>query len=112
MKQTPLKQIGKIGKVNKKANAQMKEICVDQGIYSCEVCPVLRSLGRLKNECFVYTFLSFAHRHKRIEYRSNLDMLSSINQFALACQSGHDTIEHDKELTVQVFMILRGEDLL
>jgi len=112
MKQTPLKQIGKIGRRNIKANFLMKKICIEKGIRTCEVCSVLRELGELVNPCFVDSFLSYAHRSKRVAYRSNPEMLSSYNQFVLACQNGHDTIEYNGELTKKVFQILRGKDEL
>lgn len=85
---------------------------LDHDIRRCEVCAVLEKLGRRKQPCLVFQFLSPAHRHKRIEYKLCPDWLSEYNQVILACQHGHQTIEADKELTQQVFEILRGEDRL
>lgn len=112
MKRSRLKQVGKIGKRNKQANVEIKEMFVELGTRCCEICPILIELGELKNPCFHDNFLSFAHRHKRLDYRSRPEMLSSFNQVALACQNGHDTIEYNKELTQKVFNILRGKDEL
>ena len=107
-----MKRIGKIGKRNIQAYKRLKALFLNEEILYCEVCPVLDDLKRRKKPCLINDFLSFAHRHKRLDYRKCPEMLSDLNQVALACQNGHSTIEPDKELTQQVFQILRGDDLL
>jgi len=81
-------------------------------ITRCEVCPALDQIHARHQPCFDFQFISFAHRHKRVSYRRYPKLLYSYNQVVLACQNGHDAIEYDKELTGQVFHILRGDDVL
>ena len=112
MKRTRLKQVGKQGKINISANRKLYQYFDERGINCCEVCVVLDRLGARKKRCLEFKFLSFAHRHKRIEYKKHPEMLSSYNQVVLACQNGHDTIEYNRELTEDIFDQLRGDDQL
>lgn len=103
MKKTPLKQVGKIGRRNAKANKILKQKFQETGLRSCEI--------RL-DKCMGTFGLSFAHRHKRLDYRSSPEMLSELNQVVLACAHCHGVIEKDSDLTEEVFLRLRGEDEL
>lgn len=91
--------MGKITEANKKANAKLKKMFYEKGITTCEI----RFAG-----CMNDNFLSFAHRHKRLWYRGQLELLSDFNQVVLACASCHQEIEGNKELTERVFARLRG----
>ena len=91
--------MGKITEANTKANRKLKKMFYDKGITSCE----LRLSG-----CMGGYFLSYAHRHKRLWYRGQLELLSDYNQVLLACQSCHDKIEDNKDLTESEFKRLRG----
>lgn len=103
MKRTPIKKIGKIGKRNKEANRKIKKMFEELDVRHCEL--------SLEN-CLFSFLLQFAHRHKRIEYRAYPELLYHHNQVVLACQSCHQQIEYNRELTEQVFQKLRGDDLL
>jgi len=84
-------------------NDRLKRELEELNITSCEV----RLVGCLNN-----SFLTPAHRHKRIEYKKRPEMLWNINQVIVACQNCHKTIESNKELTELLFTKLRGEDAL
>ena len=100
MKQSPLKKIGKQGKINQKANQNLKEVYKDRA-YRCEI--------GLEG-CLGSMYLGVAHRHKRVWYYSQPDLLSSLEQTVLACTNCHNRIENNKELTEEVFLRLRGEE--
>lgn len=97
-----INKIGKIGKLNLKANKKLKELYQKIGITRCELCGTDQ-------------WLSFAHRHLRHDYRGKeLDEgLASYNQTLLLCvPKCHAEIEGDKEKTEDLFMKLRGDDQL
>ena len=101
MKQSRIKQIGKIGRRNIAANKKLKELFSNTSIRSCEI--------KLSG-CMGQFGLSFAHRHKRLWYRSSFALLSDFKQVVLACAYCHQEIEKDSELTERVFIKLRGEE--
>lgn len=94
-----MRQLGKIGKINIKANRKLKKLFENKNIIRCEVCGSTY-------------MLSFAHRHKRLWYRSCPDLLSSFNQVLLLCIPCHEKIEYDREATESLFMQKRGKELL
>ncbi len=101
LKRSPLKKVGKIGQINQEANRILKAKFVKMQTTSCEI----KLPGCMK------TFaLSFAHRHKRLWYRSQPELLSEISQVVLACAYCHDKIERDPELTERTFKRLRGSE--
>lgn len=100
MKRTPLRKVGKIGKANLEANKRIKEELAD--VTFCEISFV--------DVCLVHIFLTNAHRHKRAWYKGNVELLSDRKQVIRACVNCHDEIEHDAELTEEVFMKLRGHE--
>lgn len=87
-------KIGKIGKRNIAANKELKKNFEEAGITVCEVTG--------KNWA-----LTFAHRHKRIEYRSCPEKLSDLNEVLLLTVEIHNLIEHDRKLTNDLFNCLR-----
>ena len=93
-----MRKIGKIGKINLKANKVLKTKFEGTDIRSCEI---------QLSGCMGTFGLSFAHRHKRAWYRGNLESLSDFNQVVLACAHCHNKIEMDKNLTEEVFDRLR-----
>ena len=97
-----MKQLGKQGKKNLKANKELKKLYQSKGIDRCEI----------RFEGHNWLFPAFAHRHKRDWYKvkGREHLLASFNQTVIACQYCHNKIEYDKELTEQVFLKLRGED--
>jgi hypothetical protein len=86
---------------NKNSVRLLKRLYQKKGVTTCE----LRFAGCLNNWA-----LGFAHRHKRIWYKSRPELLSDYNQTILACVKCHEAIEYDKELTQRVFRRLRGEE--
>ena len=101
MKKTRLKPIGKIGRRNMHANDLLKVMFAKEFVDSCEV---------KLDGCMGDFGISFAHRHKRIWYRKQPNLLSDWHQVVLACASCHGLMETDKELTKFVFEDLRGEE--
>jgi len=82
---------------------KLKEVFADKGMVYCE--------ARLPG-CLVNNFLSFHHRHKRIWYKrkGRERLLGSFNQVILVCQSCHDLLENNKELSNKIFKELRKID--
>ncbi len=89
-----MKRIGKIGKLNLEANKKLKQIFSDKEIIQCELC----GIGN---------YLSFAHRHKRIFYRSRSELLSNFDQVLLLCIRCHNILETNQKLTEETFIRLR-----
>ena len=79
----------------------LKKLYLEKGITQCEI--------RLPN-CWTDNGLTFAHRHKRIWYKSQPEKLIEFNQTILGCIGCHMAIEYDKELTKKIFDNLRGEE--
>jgi len=93
-----MKRIGRIGKINLKANKILKQKYTERGTISCEI--------RLPG-CMPNFALSFAHKHKRVWYKADLGLLSSVKETLVACPCCHDKIENNKKLTEEVFKRLR-----
>lgn len=108
MKRTQLKQIGKIGRINQKANREIAKLWVEHGIDFCEVCPVLHGMDLLGWQCGQAS--SNAHRKSRRYYRLHPNMLYSINQVVRACQMAHTFIDEHTSIREDVFVELRGKD--
>jgi len=100
-----LNKIGKQGKINQRANKILARLWFDKEIDYCE--------QYLPHNCVSFMGLTNAHRHKRDWYKGKSEeLLYSYNQVARLCINGHDLIEYDKELTSEVFIKLRGEEIL
>jgi len=97
MKKSRLNPIGKIGRANLEANKRLKELFDGQNY--CEI--------GLEG-CMRTWPLQFVHRHKRIWYKGDVEKLSDYNEVVIGCQVCHDKIEHNAELTEEVFKRLRG----
>lgn len=91
--------MGKITERNKNANKMLKKLYLEKGINYCEV----GFPG-----CLVSSFLTFAHRHKRVAYLSCPEKLYAFDETVLACVSCHEKMEVSRELTEKVFSKLRG----
>lgn len=83
--------------MNKEARKRIAEIAEEKGLTECEI---------KLNGCMRTFGIAPAHRMKRINYRS-VEELSDYNEWVVACQSCHQTIEDSRELTQQVFNNLR-----
>lgn len=99
MKRSPLKRIGKIGEANILARKKIAEIAEEINFNTCEI----KLEGCLRNFA-----LAPAHRHKRAWYKGDVDLLADFNQWVCACVVCHNKIEHNEELTEEVFNKLRN----
>lgn len=73
---------------------------------TCELGPVLIQYGI--NVCLYNFAMAPAHRHKRAWYKGDPEKLADVKQWVCACVDCHDAIEHNKQLTEEVFITLRG----
>lgn len=89
-----MKQIGKKGRINQRANRELKKKFMALGIDRCEISGSNFGLG-------------FAHRRKRREYYGQEEKLSDINEVVLVSVKIHNLMEYDRELTELVFSWLR-----
>ena len=80
------------------ARARLKKVYKKKGITCCEV--------NLEG-CLHCNFLSFHHRHKRVYYY-NHPGLGSFKETILVCQSCHEKLESNKQLSEEFFKKLRG----
>jgi len=86
-------KLGKRGKMNIKARKMIADYCELYGIERCE----------LKLDGCTGMAHAPAHRMKRRYYRT-AEELADPKEWIPACQSCHDKIEKDPELTKQVFI--------
>jgi len=103
-----IRKIGKVGKANIASRKEIAKKAEAMKLTSCEVGPVLLKYGI--NVCTYDWPLAPAHRHKRSWYKGDAEKLSDAKQWVCACQSCHDAIEFDAQLTEEVFMKLRGPE--
>jgi hypothetical protein len=83
--------------INRESNKKCKQICIDKEIFQCE-------------NCGYDNLLSFAHKHKRIWYKSQPEKLHDFSEFLLLCLKCHHEIEYSREKTEELFKRLRGVD--
>lgn len=93
-----MNRVGSRGRANMKANKILKDVLL--GINSCEI--------QLNEDCLGSFTLQNVHRHKRDWYKGNVELLSDKKQVAKGCTNCHEAIEHDADLTEEIFMQLRG----
>lgn len=98
MKRTALNKVGKLGKANKQARDKIAQIAEEHGLNYCEI--------GLEG-CTGTWPLAPAHLHKRSWYKGDVDLLSDCSQWVSSCVVCHNLIEHDSELTEEVFDRLR-----
>ena len=98
MKRTPLKRIGKRGRINIEANKKLKQIYAEKGIKECEI--------KLEN-CLRNWTLGFAHKYRRFWYYNHTG-LDSYSETLIACTNCHQKIDTDKELLNKTFKRLRN----
>ena len=96
-----INRIGRIGKINLKANREIRKQVAVRRIEKCEI--------GLEG-CMPRFALCPAHRHKRIWYSGRYELLWHISQWLIGCPVCHNQIEGDKELTEEVFLRLRGNE--
>lgn len=89
--------MGRITKLNQKANRILKKLFMDKGVTYCEVCGS-------------NSMLSWAHKKKRRAYYSQPEKLSDFNEVLLLCVPCHQAIEYDREKSELLFNRLRGKE--
>ena len=104
----PMRKVGKVGKANIEARKKIGKLAEANKLTTCELGPVLVSFGI--NVCLYNFTLAPAHRHKRAWYKGDAEKLADIKQWVCACVDCHDAIEHNADLTEQVFIKLRGQE--
>lgn len=95
-----MNQLGKIGKINQKANKKILVMFEEHNINRCEI-----QLPGCQNY-----ILQRVHRHKRHWYRSCPELLWDYKQVVCGCHYCHEIIERDPELTEKIFLRIRGEE--
>jgi ABC-type transporter Mla MlaB component len=100
MKRSPIKKIGKIGRLNIKALRELTKVWETKSIQYCEV--------MILHECS--WDLTNCHRHKRVWYRGKPELLWDFNQVIRVCSAAHNLLEYNRELCEEVFVNLRGEE--
>ena len=97
--------MGKQTNLNLKANRKLKKLFEEKEINYCEL--------DLPHDCTAFMGLTNAHRHKRDWYKDKPEeLLWSFNQVAKICLPGHMMIEADSEKTADLFIRLRGEEII
>ena len=91
----------KISEANKKSRRMIADQCEAMGLERCEI----QSPG-----CMVTFGVAPAHKHKRIWYHGDTNLLARYDEWVVACQFCHDKIEISRELTEEVFRRLRPVD--
>ena len=94
-----MKKIGKIGKLNAKANRKLAELWMARDILWCEY--------PWPHDCKQGMGLHNAHKKKRVEYRSEPEKLWAYEEVVRVCQSAHDRMEKSRIHTREVFNELR-----
>lgn len=98
-----MRKVGKVGRANQTARALIADYAKIMDIKTCE----LELEGCLKTWP-----LAPAHRHKRAWYKGDPVLLAAPKQWVVACQCCHDQIEFDAQLTEEVFVKLRGAEII
>ncbi len=98
---------GKQTEINKIANRILGKKYAELGINVCEIGRAFYDLALFKNCAKVWQ--GYAHRHKRGWYKTRPEALAQVSQTVRACNSCHDVIEHNRELTEKIFKVLRPE---
>ena len=104
MKRTPLKKIGKIGRINQKVFHKARQTLIDNEKSTCEI--------RIPGKCTGYAD-TVAHRRKRNDYKGHPDypaIMWDFKQIACACLRCLIEIEQSRELTEKKFLELRGPE--
>jgi hypothetical protein len=89
-----MRKIGKQGKINNIANKKIKALFLEKDIRYCE--------ARLDG-CQMSMYLSIAHKHKRVWYKSQPEKLYDFSEVILCCISCHQKLEANRELTEEIF---------
>ena len=98
-----IKKIGKIGKLNQKANRKLKQLWIEKDIRYCEY--------PTSHLCTQGMGLQNAHKHKRVWYRNKPGLLFDYGQVVRVCQRAHDLMETNRRHTLVIFKRLRGSKL-
>lgn len=100
LKRTVIKKVGRVGEANLKANKLIRKVIQEEEM--TEMCEIQLS------GCLVNYLIQIAHRHKRAWYKGDAELLADKKQWIRGCDSCHNKIEFDSELTEKMFEKLRG----
>ena len=92
---------GKHTKQNKESLKQLKQEYLSRGYTDPPTCEI-RFPG-----CVGTFTCGFAHKHHRIWYYPNPELLRSFQETVLACTKCHNKIENNEELRKSIFKKLR-----
>lgn len=107
-----MKQVGKIGRINQKANKKIAQMWIDKDIHYCEACKIIWKIeGKLPGPACLQAS-SNAHRHGRVWYRSRPELLWAFEQVIRSCQYAHDYLDKNTKVREAVFLLLRGPEKL
>ncbi len=98
LKMSPLKRIGRQGKINLCANRKIAQMWKEFGVNTCEL-KLPECLGKLFNQN--------VHRHKRDWYYRRPELLYARKEVARGCQNCHDLVENNETLREEVFNKIR-----
>jgi hypothetical protein len=101
-KKTYINKVGRIGRRNIEANKKIAEMWENMGINSCE--------AMIDENCTRNYGLTNCHRHTRIYYYSQPELLYDYTQVIRACLACHIFMEGKKQLTETIFEVLRGKE--
>jgi hypothetical protein len=96
-----IRKVGRVGKANIAARKEIAKHAEKMNLKRCEIA---------LPGCTETWPLAPAHRHKRAFYKGDAEKLADPKQWIAACTNCHDQIEHNAELTEQIFMKLRGNE--
>lgn len=98
-----MRKVGKIGRINQKANKIIARMFFDNDIRYCE--------AKCSQHCSNDPGgLTHAHRHKRSWYRGQSEKLWDYKQVIMCCISCHMYLEERPLLTKEKFLELRGRE--
>lgn len=89
-----------------KRKKELQQLYYDKGIVRCEL--KMPPTEHNPQRCLFDWTLAFAHREKRVYYKSCPEKLWTFEETVLACTVCHSRIESDRLLTLQVFKKLRN----
>ena len=88
-----------------KRREELKQLYFEKGIVQCEL--RLPPMSGHPEKCWRTNGLTFAHKEKRLHYKTRPEDLWTFKETVLACISCHAKVEQDRLLTLRVFKKLR-----
>lgn len=105
-----MRQVGKIGKINAKANKKIAKMWLDKDIRYCEACKWIYEITK-KLDWACMQASDNAHRHGRVWYRGKPEeLLWGFEQVIRACRKAHTYLDNNTKIREAVFLLLRGRE--